>query len=333
MTTVSDVTEQDLIGRIRRRFDTPAPPWLVVGIGDDAAVVAPERNRLEVFTVDACVEGVHFDRAFTPPGAIGHRAVAASLSDLAAMGAAPRFALLSLALPSTLGITDFDALIEGIAVLAGAHGARVIGGNLTRSPGPLMLDITAAGTVKPRSVLRRSGAAPGDAIYVTGSVGSAAAGLEWLGAGSPAGPAPSMESCAARYLSPEPRVRAGLLVGRTRAASACMDLSDGLSDALQQVTMASGVGATIDASALPIETAARVWFEARGRDPIDAAMAGGDDYELLFTVPAARRRRFLAAVRLSGTPAVRIGVCTKEPGCRFGEEPGRAPAQGFTHFR
>src|SRR6266487_3826656 len=134
--TVADVTERDLIARIERRLP-PRPPWVIVGIGDDAAVVEPERNRVEVLTVDALVEGVHFERAFVPADAIGHRALAVNLSDLAAMGAAPRLALLSMALPSTLSLDDFDAIAGGIAALAAHHRVHVAGGNLTRSPGPL----------------------------------------------------------------------------------------------------------------------------------------------------------------------------------------------------
>src|SRR3989442_12812476 len=143
--TVSGFTERELIARIRERL--PAPPeWMIVGIGDDAAVIEPARNRLEVLSVDALIEGVHFDRAFTPPDAIGHRALAVNLSDLAAMGATPRLALLSLALPETLAAGDFDAMVDGLARLAAGHRIHVAGGNLTRSPGPRMVDVTVMGT-------------------------------------------------------------------------------------------------------------------------------------------------------------------------------------------
>src|SRR2546423_7802924 len=136
--TVSDLSELELIARIRERL--PAPPaWMVVGIGDDAAVIEPERNRLEVMSVDALVDGVHFDRAFTPPDAIGHRALAVNLSDLAAMGAKPRLALLSLALPQALAVSDFDAMIAGLTALAARHRLHLVGGNLTQSPGPLVV--------------------------------------------------------------------------------------------------------------------------------------------------------------------------------------------------
>ena len=118
--TVSDFTERELVGRIQQRLP-PAPGWMVVGIGDDAAVVEPERNRLEVLTVDAVIEGIHFDRAFTPPDAIGHRALAVNLSDLAAMGASPRLALVSLALPAAFDVADFDGVVSGLVALAARH--------------------------------------------------------------------------------------------------------------------------------------------------------------------------------------------------------------------
>ena len=176
---VGNLSEAELIGRIQQCLP-PAPDWLLVGIGDDAAVVEPERNRAEVLTVDAIVEGIHFDRAFVPPDAVGHRALAVNLSDLAAMGAAPRLALLSFALPPHLPLADFDGLVGGLTRLAALHRVHVAGGNLTRSPGPLMLDVTVTGTVKRRQALTRAGARPGDEIYVSGTLGAASAGLRML---------------------------------------------------------------------------------------------------------------------------------------------------------
>src|ERR1700687_1636917 len=173
---VSALTEAELIARIRLQLP-PTPEWMLVGIGDDAAVVEPARNRVEVLSVDALIEGVHFDRAFSPPDAIGHRALAVNLSDLAAMGAAPRLALLSMALPAAFPLADFDAVAAGFAALAARHQLHVGGGNLTRSPWPLMIDVTVLGTVKRRQALTRSGARPGDDLYVSGTIGAAAAGL------------------------------------------------------------------------------------------------------------------------------------------------------------
>jgi thiamine-monophosphate kinase len=220
--TVGDCSEQELIARIRQGLP-PSPEWLLVGIGDDAAVAEPERNRVEVLTVDALVEGIHFDRAFVPPTSIGHRALAVNLSDLAAMGAAPRLALMSMALPPALPLDDFDAIIEGFTALARQHSVHVVGGNLTRSPGPLMIDITVMGTVKRRQALTRTGARPGDDVYVSGSVGSAAAGLGLLRAtalrGEDAGLTDGSRLTTA-FLFPAPRLTLGIHLSRNRAASA-----------------------------------------------------------------------------------------------------------------
>jgi thiamine-monophosphate kinase len=307
VTTVSELSESELVAHIQARLPPP-PDWVAVGIGDDAAVVEPERNRVEVLSVDAIVEGVHFDRRFTPPRAIGHRSLAVNLSDLAAMGAAPRLALLSFGLPAGLDLAEFDDIVEGVAELAARHRVHVVGGNLTRSPGPLFLDVAVAGTAKRRQVLTRRGARPGDRVFVTGSIGAAAAGLRML-RDSPT-PVPA---CAERYLYPEPRIRTGLLLGRNRAASACIDLSDGLADAACQIGAASAVGMIIEANALPIEPDARQWFEGHGLDAVIEAVTGGDDYELLFTVPPRQSGRLAAARKGRDLPVTKIGVCTREP--------------------
>jgi len=341
---VGDSTERELIARIQH-YLPPSPQWMLVGIGDDAAVVEPERNRLEVLTVDAAVEGVHFNRSFTPPEAIGHRAMAANLSDLAAMGSTPRLALLSLALPVTLPIADFERMLQGLVALSIRHRLHIAGGNLTRSPGPLAIHITLVGTVKPRRALTRGGARPGDELYVTGTIGGAAAGLDMLtqgvaglamradGVTGVASAAP-VDTCVNRYLYPEPRVRMGQLLAWNRAASACMDLSDGLADAVRQVAEASGVGAIVEADALPIDPHARRWFDDHGQDAVAAAMSGGDDYELLVAVRPRTRSRLEAARRHGTVPLTRIGFCTKGSGVVLRAAGREAPVPaGYSHFR
>jgi thiamine-monophosphate kinase len=371
--TVADVSERELVARIQQQLP-PTPPWVLVGIGDDAAIVEPERNRVEVLTVDAIVEGVHFDRAFVPPDAIGHRALAVNLSDLAAMGAAPRLALLSMALPSTFPLADFDGVVSGLTSLAAAHRLQVIGGNLTRSPGPLVIDVTLVGTVKRRQALTRGGAKPGDDLYVSGAIGAAAAGLGLLRKvvshqssvvgqqSSVVGLSPqSIDDLRLRlmtndsrqttddsrlttddwrlmtaYLTPEPRIRLGLLLGRNRAASACVDLSDGLADGVRRIAEASGVGVIVDASLLPIDPAARAFFEAQRLDPVEASLEA-DDYQLLVAVRPRARGRLAAAIRHGGAPLTRIGRCTEDRAITIrhsgAEAMDAALPTGYTHFR
>jgi thiamine-monophosphate kinase len=197
----------------------------------------------------------------------------------------------------------------------------------------LTIDITAVGTAKRRSVLRRAGARVGDLVYVTGHLGSAHAGLGMLRDAPASG---HDAACVARYLRPEPRVRAGLLLGRNRAASSCIDISDGLADGVARLAEASGVGIVVDESALPIEGAARAWFTGRGVDPVQAAIAGGDDYELLFTVRPRQRGRLRQVAASGGVPLTCIGVCTAGTTVllkRAGTGDLTPMPEGFSHFR
>ena len=327
--------ERELIQHIRQRL--PAPPSsLLVGPGDDAAVIVPERGALQVVTTDAVVEGVHFDRRYSSLADVGYRALAVNVSDLAAMGARPEFALLSLLLPSAVTLEDVDALFDGLLEMAGEVGVALAGGNIARSPGPLVLDVTATGSVRPRRLLTRAAGKAGDQLFVTGRIGAAAAGLDALQASSStSGHVPgAMGACVARYRRPQPRTRFGLLLGRNKAASACMDLSDGLADAVRQLAEASGTGAILEAASLPIEAAAREWWAGKGLDPVTAALAGGDDYELLFAVPKKIRGRLRAVTRSArGLPFVRIGELTAEPTILLRRESGDEPLPtGFAHF-
>ena len=329
--------ERELIAAIRARVPA-APPWLLVGIGDDAAVVRPERGALEILTTDALIEGIHFDRRFSTPRDIGWKALAVNLSDVAAMGATPRLALLSLALPAASVVPeDVHALIDGFLALAADARVTLAGGNITRSPGPLMVDVTVTGFARARHVLTRGGGRAGEDLYVTGTIGAAAAGLGWSKASKGSKDLEGIEgidACVRRHCCPEPRVRIGALLGRNRAASACMDLSDGLADGVRQIAAASGVGATIDAAALPIPAPAREWFRRAGLDPIVSATAGGDDYELLFAVPRRARGRLATVIRQArGIPITRIGHLTKDPRTVLVRDGVPEPLPpGFVHF-
>ncbi len=341
--TVSDLGERRLLARIRERLGSPgaASAGLVVGIGDDAALVQPTRNAQTVLTTDAQVEGVHFERRFSRADDIGARALAVNLSDLAAMGARPRWALLSLILPDALPVADVDGMVDGIAGEAARHTVVVVGGNLARSPGPVIVDITAVGEVGSRRAIRRSGGRPGDELYVSGTIGGAAAGLEMLASERASG-AEALDArtsaehpCVARYRRPQARVRLGLALAQARAARAAIDVSDGLAGAVRQLADASGCGVEIDAAALPIDPDAREWWVSSHRDPVAAALDGGDDYELLFAVARTARGRLRhARTRVADPALTRIGVLTREgTGCLLVREGRREPlGEGFGHW-
>jgi thiamine-monophosphate kinase len=355
VSTVGEIGERRIIDRIRARL-SPPPAWVALGIGDDAAVLRPERNRTWVVTTDALVEGVHFDRACVSPAAIGHKALAVNLSDLAAMGAEPRAALLSLVLPATLPVEDLDAIVGGLLALAADHGVALVGGNVARSPGPLVIDVTATGVAKPRRVLTRAGARAGDDIYVSGHVGAAAAGWGLCRASASARPADAglhgaglgeaAAACVRCFLRPEPRVRLGQLLAKSGVVTGCIDLSDGLADAVHQVASASRVGAIIEAAAIPVPEAARTVLAEPaagsaplppgGADWLAAAITGGEDYELLFTSPPRRRRALQAALQhAQGVPCTKIGRVTRDRRVLLRRAPGEdevLPA-GFAHFR
>jgi len=246
------------------------------------------------------------------------------------MGACPRAVVLSLVLPDALELAELDRVLEGLLGVATAHRVSLVGGNVARSPGPLVIDVTALGSVGRRQVLTRDGARPGDEVWVSGTIGAAAVGLAMLRADAGA-----TGEAVTRYLRPEPRVRLGMLLGRTRAASACLDLSDGLAAGLRQIAESSEAGIDVDAAEVPIPDEVRRWHEARGADPVAAALGGGDDYELLFTVRPAHRGRLRAVRREArGLPLTRIGTVTRERQIRLRDGAGtRALPEGFEHFR
>jgi thiamine-monophosphate kinase len=332
--TVASLGERALIARLHARLP-PSPDYVRLGIGDDAAVVEPERGMQIVITTDSLVEQVHFRRDWTAADAIGHKALAVNLSDIAAMGATPRASLLSLAIPDDLLLEDFDRLVDGYACLGAATRTPLVGGNIARSPGGLMVDVTVVGSVRPRRILRRAGARPGDELFVTGAPGMAAAGLALLSSGLDRASLTSDElACITRHERPDPRLRLGRLVGRTSAASAAMDLSDGLADAASALAAAANAGVVIDAAAIPVHPGVAAAAARLDRSPRDLVLRGGEDYELAFAVPARRRSRFLAAARRCGNlPVTCVGRFERNSGAWLESDGTMSPLPaGFSHF-
>ena len=232
-------------------------------------------------------------------------------------------------------LADFDDLIDGVARTAAAHGAALAGGNLARSPGPLIVDVTAIGACSRRRILARHGGRAGDWLYVTGTIGAAAAGLAWLRAGGAReAPDHAARECIDRLERPEPRTRCGRIIAGSRSAHACIDLSDGLAAAAGTLAQASGTGVRIDAAAVPIHQGAVAWANGSGAEPVMFALAGGEDYELLFAVPPRRRRAFETAMRrCGGVTASCVGQLTRESGAVLARDGRQEPLPtGFRHF-
>jgi thiamine-monophosphate kinase len=328
--------EFDLIEIIRARTAQPRGD-VVLGIGDDAALLKPPPGQQLVACTDTLVAGVHF-----PQGAaaqdIGWKSLAVNLSDLAAMGATPAWAMLALTLPQP-DRRFVEGFADGFAQLARTHALSLVGGDTTQ--GPLSITVSAFGFVPAvpgeelRRALLRSGARVGDAVFVTGTLGDAAAALDLI-RDAGLGTRDSMNEQARSELlkrlnRPEPRVAAGLAL--RGVASACIDVSDGLLADLGHVCEASGVGAIVEADALPLSSAMLALFDAEQRRGF--ALAGGDDYELCFTASVDRADRIAADFARLGFGAARVGRIVAEPGVRVRDANGSTvepPRRGWQHF-
>lgn len=326
--------EFDLLEKIRERLG-PNGPYLVLGSGDDAAITVP--GGATATSVDAVVEGVHFrrDRATLPQ--IGHKALATALSDLAAMGAEPGEAYVFLGVPPNLDEAGCLELLDGMLELAAATGTTLAGGDISRTPALTVATTVVGHAGAPEDFVTRAGAQPGDILAVTGELGGAAAGLlllesdEWsldhpIGCKSDhssAGP------LTARQLEPQPRLAAGRALARA-GVTAMIDLSDGLAGDARHLAALSGVSLRIDAAALPLAAGVAEVAEATGRDPLELAAAGGEDYELLVALPAERLKRAVIAVAESGTALTPIGEVLEGEGVEI-RRPGGEPlkATGF----
>jgi len=329
--------ELALLGEIRERAGAPSLGGLSLGIGDDCALLAPRRGEELAVTTDLSIAGRHFRLDWHQPEVVGHRALARGLSDLAAMGARPVAAFLSLGLPRELTVATarnsawVQRFLDGLLALAELHKTPLAGGDLAESP-VAVADIVLVGAVPRGRALLRSGAKPGDLLYVTGALGGAAAGLACLAELAEAqpgrlGPPRIPKRLAAQlapHLYPEPRIAQGLWLQRSGPASAALDVSDGLSTDLAHLCKESKVAAEVDAALLPLGLGAS----------LTQALDGGEDYELLFTAPAtARMPRSIAGVKIT-----RIGRIVKmragHPAITLLTQQGPKPLEphGWEHF-
>ena len=297
-----------------------------IGVGDDGAVVTPPSARELVVVTDSLVESVHFPLG-SPAASIGHRAFAVNLSDLAAMGAEPAWALLAITLPSA----DEDWLTQfsrAAGDLCRKHRVALIGGDTTR--GPLSITVTMVGSVPVGMALQRTGGQPGDAVFVSGTTGDSTAGLALEQGRLHVADAVSAQILRDRFLFPTPRCDLGMAL--RGIASACIDVSDGLGGDLEKLCAASSCGAEIDAAALPVSEAL---VGAVGAEKArEHALLGGEDYELLFTVPLAKLAAITSAIARGLGPVTRIGSLVQGQGVRISARGGvmQFSGSGYDHF-
>ena len=350
------MNEFDFIRRLREQIRSRLrSPRLSVGIGDDAAVIRQYSDRDFVLTTDLLVEGIDFYPQTTSPQLLGHKALAVSMSDIAAMGARPRWALASVGFTKDVWDTNFkDEFFAGYLALADRFGVTLAGGDVSASQ-QIVIDSILAGEVMSGRAVLRSTAQPGDQIFVTGSLGGAAAGLKLIELGAHVrSPSVSegnvsqqatdgrpqedsdddaIHSLLLRQLSPQPRVGWGIVLGEEQLATSMIDISDGLSSDLRHLCDESKVGAVIDAASLPLDENVVQLCGRRALDPLALALHGGEDFELLFTVAPENVARL--PKRVDDVPISRIGEVGDTPGRVRVSEQNRiwelAP-QGFEHF-
>jgi thiamine-monophosphate kinase len=303
-------SEDSLIKLLQARCPADSP-LLKKGIGDDAAVIRPnQEGELWLITTDMLVERIDFYRDWTTPRQLGRKSISVNLSDLAAMGARPRFFTVSLAIPAGISERWILEFYDGLTGKGKSLGAQLIGGDFSRSERDIVVSISAIGESLNRKVLYRTGGGPGDLLYVTGNLGRSAAGLKLLQRGHPDSKSRPRKAALQAFRDPEPRCEAGLCLAQSGLVSCMMDLSDGLSRDLPRLCVASDVGAEIRVSGLPVFQESARW----GFDPVELALHGGEDYELLFAVPSSNCGLLQRTYPAELPPITRIGEMSADVG-------------------
>lgn len=303
---------------------------VMTGIGDDAAVTALSAGMQLLSSTDMLLEDVHFRRLWHDPYRLGRKSLAVSISDIAAMGGIPRWALLSLAIPSALPLDFVDDFIRGFLAMAAESQVTLIGGDTCSSRSGMIVSVTAMGEQLPARIVRRSGAAPDDDIWVTGTLGDAALGLKLLESGETVS-----EELLTRLLDPNPRVSVALALAEAGLATAMIDVSDGILADYGHIAEQSGVGGCIRLDALPLSSAFRRYTADFPAIPYQLALSGGEDYELCFTSLRTDRGKIGDCVKKCGIAVTRIGIVTSSPGVTdvtTDGTPYSTQSKGFNHF-
>jgi thiamine-monophosphate kinase len=332
MMKMSDLGEFGLIGRIKRTASRLSAST-VIGIGDDAAVLKPSSLRRELVTTDLLLEGVHFDLSHTDFYSLGWKAAAVNLSDIAAMGGIPRFCLVALGIPPRVSVEQIAGFYRGLNTLLRKHTTDLVGGDTCSSLQGLCISVTAIGECEPSRIVTRSGARPGDRVYVTGTLGDSAAGLEILKKrGNVQGRKTRGVKLVDRHRRPMARVEWGRALALSGCVSAMIDLSDGLSSDLSHICEQSRVGADIRADCIPISSALQSMSGSLPRAPLEFALSGGEDYELLCTVRPTNVRK----IQSLKIPMTEIGIITPGNILSLVDDRGRRKTlspSGYDHFR
>lgn len=308
--SLKTIGEFGLIRQLKQQWSTSSP-WIVKGIGDDAAILKTRQGQQLLISTDVFIEGVHFDLASQAPKDVGWRAGVANLSDVAAMGGSPLYLLVSMAVPVRIPPKNIRELYRGLKDACAPCHVELIGGDTSSSPSHMFLSLTIVGSVRANRALTRHGAEVGDHIYVTGTVGDSNAGLRILQTRSNNlrrfSPSTAEKFLIRRHVRPTPRIRIGRLLVDRKLAHAAIDLSDGLSSDVGHVCEESQVGVEIRGKALPLSSQLRAFARQNNLDPMELALQGGEDYELLFTAPAKHHQKVLNVSRQTKVPISCIG--------------------------
>ncbi|MDH5762143.1 MAG: thiamine-phosphate kinase [Nitrospinota bacterium] len=337
---LSKLGEFKLISRLQSKLKYRSPQ-VIQGIGDDCAVLSPNSGNYQVLTTDALVEGVHFNLKTITPEQLGWKTLAVNISDVASMGARPKFSVISLGIPKRFSVNFLDRFYKGLNQASQKYQVELVGGDTVSSPKCMFINLALLGETFKRKVFTRSGARPGDRIYVTGTLGESALGLKILE--SPGkkwkGSKTCRAKCIRRHLKPEPRVEAANWLSRSQCrVTSMIDISDGLTQDLGHILEAGKVGAELFESELPISKAFIKYSIINNLQPLDLALGGGEDYELLFTLrPEDVKKIDIGAITQVDQPVTQIGEITATKGIRLISKDGRSRTlhrqMGYNHFK
>lgn len=331
---IKELGEFGLINRIAKKLKQG--PGVLVGIGDDTAVLAPSGEEEILFTTDMMVEGVHFSREFADLSHAGWKALAVNVSDIGAMGGRPTYAVISLGIPEDCRVEEIDQLYQGLHEAADFYGVSIVGGDIVKSLLGLVINVALQGQIMKGKAVLRSGAQVGDLVMVTGTLGDSQGGLEWfLNLTKKQLITEDLTSSLKdRHLRPKPPALIGRILAERGWATSMNDISDGIASEIIEICQASKVGCVLEKEKLPLSDSVKEWARILKEDPANWAMYGGEDFQLVFTIRPSVEDPVTRACLEQGVSITKVGVITSEEGYYLKEETDLRPfeAKGFNHF-